>query len=482
MHSSSSSSFICSSFSFRPSRPTLAFTSQRGRLLERTIGTTITSRRAVMGPSSSAVPRASKSSLGTPLSQMLPECVYLDYNATTPIFPEVAEEMMPFLETHFGNPSSIHAYAKPCSEAIRLSRERVKLAIGAKSGQKEVLFTSCGTESDNRAIDVACDVFVNSSSNSCPHVITTEVEHPAVLVYLESEQKAKRLTYSLVPVDDEGVAKINEYKKQLEEFNERVCCVSIMQANNETGVIQPVRAFADLAKEMNPKIMVHTDAAQSFGKVRLNADDLNVDAITIVGHKIGAPKGIAALYMRESFLAERMKENGGADPYRSFLKGGGQEGGKRAGTENVLHIVGLGKACEIADEEFDAFVAHTKRMRDLLYDKLKASTKIGDRVYSNGPKDDAKRLPNTLSVAIKGVNAGALLVELKDQLAASAGAACHSNDDGGGAISSVLLAMRLEESLARGTLRLSVGRHTTEEEVSRAVEAIESAASRQIRS
>ena len=178
---------------------------------------------------------------------MLPECVYLDYNATTPIFPEVAEEMMPFLETHFGNPSSIHAYAKPCSEAIRLSRERVKLAIGAKSGQKEVLFTSCGTESDNRAIDVACDVFVNCSSNSCPHVITTEVEHPAVLVYLESEQKAKRLTYSLVPVDDEGVAKINEYKKQLEEFNERVCCVSIMQANNETGVIQPVRAFADLA-------------------------------------------------------------------------------------------------------------------------------------------------------------------------------------------------------------------------------------------
>ena len=148
----------------------------------------------------------------------------------------------------------------------------------------------------------------------------------------------------------------------------------------------------------------------------------------------------------------------------------------------MLHIVGLGKACEIADEEFDAFVAHTFRMRDLLYDKLKASTKIGDRVYANGPKDDAKRLPNTLSVAIKGVNAGALLVELKDQLAASAGAACHSNDDGGGAISSVLLAMHLEESLARGTLRLSVGRHTTEEEVSRAVEAIESAASRQISS
>jgi len=426
--------------------------------------------------------------LGTPLPQMLPSCAYLDYNATTPIFPEVAEEMLPFLSRHFGNPSSIHAYAKPCSDAIGLSRARVRKAIGAEK-DAEVIFTSCGTESDNRAIDVACALFVDdddalrSTSGLLPHVISTAVEHPAVLVYLESEREKKRLTYSLVPVDDEGVADIEQYKKQLEEFKERTCCVSIMQANNETGAVQPVREFAALAKEMNPKILVHTDAAQSFGKVKLNADDLKVDAITIVGHKIGAPKGIAALYLRETFLAERMKENDGksrVDPYGSFFKGGGQEGGKRAGTENVLHIVGLGKACEIADEEFDAFVAHTRRMRNLVFDKLKGSAKIGDRVFANGPKDESKRLPNTLSVAIKGINAGALLVELKDQLAASAGAACHSSEDGGGAISGVLLAMRLEESLARGTLRLSVGRHTTEEEVSRAVEAIEAVASRQI--
>ena len=430
-----------------------------------------------------------KSLLATPLKCMIPTCVYLDYNATTPIFPEVCDEMLPFMRTHFGNPSSIHAYAVPCSVAIDVSRERVRKALGATNGKKEIVFTSCGTESDNRAIDIACDLFNSSASSDeatrvLPHVISTAVEHPAVLVYLESERKAKRLTYSLVPVNEEGAADVEAFEKQLAEFRDRVCCVTIMQANNETGAVQPVRAFADLAKATNPKILVHTDAAQSFGKVKLNADDLNVDAITIVGHKIGAPKGIAALYLRESFLSERTKEidsNGGnVDPYRSFLKGGGQEGGKRAGTENVLHIVGLGKACEIADEEFDAFVAHTKRMRDLLFEKLKASTKIGDRVFANGPKDDAKRLPNTLSVAIKGVNAGALLVELKDQLAASAGAACHSSEDGGGAISGVLLAMRLEESLARGTLRLSVGRHTTEEEISRAVEAIEAVASRQI--
>ena len=205
--------------------------------------------------------------------------------------------------------------------------------------RRKIVFTSCGTESDNRAIDIACDLFNSSASSDeatrvLPHVISTAVEHPAVLVYLESERKAKRLTYSLVPVNEEGAGgRRSMLEKQLAEFRDRVCCVTIMQANNETGAVQPVRAFADLAKATNPKILVHTDAAQSFGKVKLNADDLNVDAITIVGHKIGAPKGIAALFLRESFLSERTKEiisNGGnVDPYRSFLKGGGQEGGKR---------------------------------------------------------------------------------------------------------------------------------------------------------
>ena len=377
---------------------------------------------------------------------------------------------------HFGNPSSIHAYAKPCKQAIDLARMRVMKSLNAKK-KEEILFTSCGTESDNCAIALACDGFRLMNKDLVPHVITTIVEHPAVLVYLETEKKKGSLTYSLVPVDTEGVAKIGEFEEQLKKFGNKVACVTIMHANNETGAVQPVREIADITKKYNKKIFVHTDAAQSFGKVRVDADELNVDAITIVGHKIGAPKGIAALYLRETFMNEMYTKDasGAAEDliYRSFLKGGGQEFGKRAGTENVLHIVGLGKACEIADEEFEAFVVHTKSMRDLLFEKLRSLHGMKNRFVANGPKDDSKRLPNTLSVAIRDISAGSLLLELKDELAASAGAACHSSD-ATGSISSVLLAMNLDENLARGTLRLSVGRHTTEKEILRAVRSIES--------
>ena len=171
-----------------------------------------TSYLIVASSESSSKMEGKKSLLATPLACMIPTCVYLDYNATTPIFPEVCDEMLPFLHTHFGNPSSIHAYAMPCSLAIDVSRERVRKALGATNGKKEIVFTSCGTESDNRAIDIACDLFNSSASSdeaTCvlPHVISTAVEHPAVLVYLESERKAKRLTYSLVPVNEEGVGR-----------------------------------------------------------------------------------------------------------------------------------------------------------------------------------------------------------------------------------------------------------------------------------
>ena len=422
--------------------------------------------------------------IGEPLdNELFKACVYLDYNATTPIYPQVASEMEPFLWQHFGNPSSVHDFAKPCKDAVALARTRVQNAVGAKS-PSEIIFTSCGTESDNAAIGIAVDAYNarfshsngSGSGGSTPHVITSEVEHPAVLVYLEAQRKKKVLTYSLIPVDEECVVKMDEFERQLEKYKDRMSCVTVMHANNEIGAIQPVREIADLTKKVDKRIMVHTDAAQSFSKVRVRCNELNADAITIVGHKIGAPKGIAALYVRKSYenLVKKDINDEEVDIFASFPRGGGQEYGRRGGTENVMHIAGLGKAAQIADEEFEEFVAHTKRMRDLLHEKLKL---IEKRIYLNGPKEDAKRLPTTLSIAIQDLNAGSLLMQLKSRLAASAGAACHSSDKY--SISSVLLAMNLDESLARGTLRLSVGRHTTEADVNQAVKAIESVAVRQ---
>lgn len=386
-------------------------------------------------------------------------CVYLDYNATTPIWPEVASEMAPFLFEHFGNPSSGHAFATPCRDAIALARARVATMLGCESD--EVMFTSCGSESDNFAIDGATRAFRKKrGAGAKPKVVATAIEHPAVIEHLKAKAEFGELTYELVGVDDEGVVRVADLARAMDDKN--TCLVTVMQANNETGAIQPIAAIAAEAKKRG--ILIHTDSAQSCGKIPVKVDELNVDMVTIVGHKIGAPKGVAALYIRKG------TDLGGAKPFY----GGGQEHGRRAGTENVLHIVGLGKACEIVEREKVSGPKHMKAMRDDLQRRLVSALggSDGSGVRINSPADDAKRLPNTLNIGIKGMLASVTLMELSDAMAASAGAACHTADasaavSGGATVSSVLQAMRVPMPYAIGTLRLSVGRHTTPKDVER---------------
>jgi cysteine desulfurase len=295
-----------------------------------------------------------------------------------------------------------------------------------------------------------------------PHVVSTAVEHPAILEYLRAKEAEKVLTYELVPVNDEGLVDPQDVAAAV---TERTCLVSVMHANNETGAIQPVAKCAQLCKARNPKVLVHTDAAQSCGKIPVKVNELCVDMCTIVGHKIGAPKGVAALYVQK-----------GA-PFSKLLHGGGQEGGRRAGTENVLHVVGLGAACELVERESTVLPRHLAAMRDELARRIEVGLGgiDGSGVRVNGPADDSKRLPNTLSVGVKGVSASQLLDVLKDDVAASAGAACHTGD-AAASVSAVLQAMNVPEEYAIGTLRLSVGRHTGPADVERGAACVVNAA------
>lgn len=239
--------------------------------------------------------RVGEGSIGARLSGSTHDtCVYLDYNATTPIFPEVAAAMEPFLWEHFGNPSSGHAFARPCKTAVDVARSQVARMLGCRPG--EVIFTSCGSESDNHAIASAVEHAVVAKNIATPHVVTCSVEHPAILEYLIAAQAAGRLTYTAVGVSEGGVVDPADVAAAV---TPNTCLVTVMHANNEVGAVQPVAAIAAAARAANPDVVVHTDAAQSCGKIPVKVNDLGVDMCTIVGHKIGAPKGVAALYVRE---------------------------------------------------------------------------------------------------------------------------------------------------------------------------------------
>eukprot|EP00240_Pyramimonas_obovata_P001355 CAMPEP_0118943372 /NCGR_PEP_ID=MMETSP1169-20130426/38191_1 /TAXON_ID=36882 /ORGANISM="Pyramimonas obovata, Strain CCMP722" /LENGTH=429 /DNA_ID=CAMNT_0006888617 /DNA_START=142 /DNA_END=1431 /DNA_ORIENTATION=+ len=379
-------------------------------------------------------------------------CVYLDYNATSPIFPEVAEEMQPFLFHHFGNPSSGHVFARPCAAAVKLARERVAKLIGCET--EEILFTSCGSESDNHAIVGVISAASERLAGATPHIVSSNIEHPAILECLSALAAEGRLTYTLVPVDGEGLVSPAQVA---EAMTPNTVLVSVMHSNNEIGTLQPIAEIAKVAKAKGA--VMHTDAAQSFGKVPVKADETGADLITVVGHKFGAPKGVAGLYIRKG------------TPIKRMLHGGGQESGLRAGTENVLLISGLGKAADLYEVQASETTSHLSTLRDKLQAVLvEKCTALGVEVMVNGPKDDAKRLPNTLSISIQGLSASLLLSKLQNTMAASAGAACHSG--GGPAISAVLKAINLPETFAMGTLRLSTGRHTCTEDIERAVDLI----------
>jgi cysteine desulfurase NifS len=362
--------------------------------------------------------------------------IYLDYNATTPIDPEVAEAMRPYLLEHFGNPSSSHWYGIQTKKAVDEARRQVAALLHCNS--EEVVFTSGGSESNNYAIKGTA--FANREKGN--HIITSAIEHPAVLeVCKYLAEKGFQITY--LPVDEFCLVKPRELK---ESITPQTILITIMHANNEVGTIQPIAEIAKIAKEHG--IVFHTDAAQSVGKIPTRVDELEVDLLTIAGHKLYAPKGIGALYVRGGIRLEKL------------IHGADHEQDLRAGTENVLEIVGLGQACEIAKRDLEKNTRHMQKMRDLLYAGLRQQW---GEIRLNGHPE--KRLPNTLSVCFKSIEANILLAEI-ESVAASAGAACHSDSV---RVSSVLEAMQVDLEYAMGTVRFSTGKMTTEEEVNHTV-------------
>ena len=358
--------------------------------------------------------------------------IYLDYNATTPIDPEVAEAMGPYLFERFGNPSSSHWYGLQTKEAVEKARQQVANLLNCSPD--EVVFTSGGSESNNYAIKGAA--FANLGRGN--HLVTSCIEHPAVIqVCKYLEEKDFQITY--LPVDQFGQVDPRVVEKAV---TPRTILISIMHANNEVGTIQPIAEIATIAR--NHGTTFHTDAAQSVGKILTRVNDLGVDLLTIAGHKLYGPKGIGTLYVRRGTQLEKL------------IHGADHEQGRRAGTENVLEIVGLGKACEIAKRDLNKNMEHMQKMRDLLYQELKGEW---NEIKLNGHPE--RRLPNTLSVSFRNIEANKLLAEI-DRVAVSAGAACHSDSV---RVSSVLQAMQLELEYAMGTVRFSTGKMTTAEEV-----------------
>ena len=366
--------------------------------------------------------------------------IYLDYNATTPHDPEVIAAMQPFLETEFGNPSSSHWYGIRPKRAVEKARQQVAGLLNCQA--EEVFFTSGGTESNNHAIKGMARALKDKGR----HIITSTIEHPAVLAVCEY-LKEEGFETTCVDVDDTGMVCMDTVAAAIRPDT---VLITIMHANNEVGTLQPIRDIALLARRKD--ICIHTDAAQSVGKIATNVQEMNIDLLSIAGHKIYAGKGIGALYVRKGLLPEK------------FCHGAGQEMGWRAGTENVVQIVGLGKACEMAERSLDHTGKHLTAMRDRLHNKLAA--RLTD-MRLNGHPDE--RLPNTLSISFKGLEANRILEEIGLEVAASAGAACHS---GTVTLSHVLEAMRIPLKWAKGTVRFSTGRMTTPEQIDTAIDII----------
>lgn len=367
--------------------------------------------------------------------------VYLDYNATTPIDKEVADEMFPYIKTWFGNPSSSHVFGSKSKEAINRARERVASLINANP--EEIIFTSGGTESNNHAIRGIA--FAHQKKGK--HIITSTIEHPAVIeVCKYLSNIGWEITY--LPVDRFGEVNPNDVENTIRKDT---VLITIMHANNEVGTIQPIAEIGALAQKYN--IVFHTDAAQSVGKIETDVKKLGVDLLTIAGHKLYAPKGIGALFIKQGTKIENL------------MYGANQEKNVRPGTENVIHIVGLGKACEIAKRDFTENYRNMFEPRENLLEGL--LFKLGNTITVNTNLENS--LPNTLSMAFDKIDAHTLTSVISNDIMISTGSACHSRIT---EISPVLKAMNIDLPTAVGAVRISTGKHTTQKEIEWAIQSI----------
>ncbi len=362
--------------------------------------------------------------------------IYLDYNATTPVDPLVLEAMLPYLREHFGNPSSSHPYGVQARLGVEQARRQVATLLGGEPD--EIVFTGSGSEANNLAIKGIAE----ANRDRGDHIITSQVEHPAVLEpcrYLE--RRGFRVTY--LPVDNHGRVDPDAVAQAI---TSRTILITIMHANNEVGTIQPIAAIGRIARAHG--IPFHTDAAQSVGKIPTQVDELQVDLLTVVGHKFYAPKGVGALHIRRELQVE------------SLIHGAGHEGGRRASTENVAGMVGLGEACRLAGENLAKTAGRLRELRERLHQGLMQQ---GVKLALNG--HPTERLPNTLNLSFTSLDSNSLLAALPE-VAASTGSACHAGET---EPSAVLLAMGTPREQALGAVRFSLGRWTTAEEVDQAV-------------
>jgi cysteine desulfurase len=362
--------------------------------------------------------------------------IYMDNNATTRVAPEVVDAMMPFLTDCYGNPSSMHTFGGQVARAINDSREAIASLIGAEP--EEIVFTSCGTESDSTAILSSLQTFPEKR-----HIVTTRVEHPAVKNLCENLDNLTGHKHRItrLHVESDGTLDLDEYRESLDEDTS---IVSVMWANNETGVIFPVEQMAAIAREHG--ILFHTDAVQAVGKIPINLKNTEIDFLSISGHKLHAPKGVGVLYIRKG------------TPFIPFMNGGHQEHGRRGGTENVASIVALGQACKLAAQKMEEENTRVRRLRDKLEKGLLEQI---PRSMLNGHKKD--RLPNTANISFEFVEGEAILLHMNRlNICASSGSACTS---GSLEPSHVLRAMGVPFTAAHGSIRFSLSIYNTEDEV-----------------
>lgn len=361
--------------------------------------------------------------------------IYMDNAATTRVLPEVLDAMLPYFTENFGNPSAFYAAGRKCRSAISAARASAARLIGAK--ENEIFFTSGGTESDNWAVSIA----LAAAGGRKNHIITTKIEHPAVLRTLEHLEKTGQARVTYLNVDSLGFVRPEEVRAAI---SDDTCLISVMAANNEIGTIEPIREIGEIAKEHG--ILFHTDAVQAFGQIPIDVNALEIDLLSASAHKLHGPKGTGCLYIREG------------TPVSSFIRGGSQERNRRAGTENVPGIVGFGKACAIAEATLKEKIKCETDLRDHMIGRLTAEI---PGVSLNGPVGEY-RLPGNINVRIDGIEAEALLIVLDFRgIAASAGSACST---GSLTPSHVLRAIGLSDTEAKSSIRLTLSEETTKEE------------------